>query len=113
MKAIVIAGAALLIGVGTGASAEEPAAPTPPQKVPAEYTVKVEQKGEEQLSDDDIAAATAEENSKRDPVAQENAQAAKRQAEEASAHDTRKRKVCDNIPEKAMRDDPSLRRMCD
>jgi hypothetical protein len=111
MKAIVIAGAVLLMGVGSGAYAEEPAL-TPPKKIPAEYTIKVEQNGEQVLSDDDIAEAIADENAKRDPVAQEHAKAAKREAEESSAHDARKRKVCDNIPEDAMRNDPSLRRMC-
>ena len=111
MNAIVIAGAALLIGVGT-AAAEDPAAPTRPEKIPVEYTVSVEQKGEQQLSDDDIAAAIADENAKRDPVAQENARVQKQQAEDASKHGARMRKVCDSIPEKAMRDDPSLRRMC-
>jgi hypothetical protein len=111
MKAIVIAGAALLVGVGTGAWAEEPAAPAP-KKIPVEYTVKVEQKGEQPLGDEDVAAAIADENAKRDPVAQEHARAAEQQAADESKHHERVRRVCDNIPEKAMRDDPSLRKMC-
>lgn len=52
----------------------------------------------------------AAENARRDPVARQAAQVAKRKADEEQAHAERVGKICDSIPEKAMRDDPSLRR---
>ena len=109
MKAIVIAGVALAMGIGVTAHAgDEPvvvkAAP------PTDVTVKVQ--APQGTSDQDIAAAIAAENARRDPVAQQAAQVAKHKADEEQAHAERVGKICDSIPEKAMRDDPSLRKMC-
>ena len=105
MKAIVIAGVALAMGIGVTAHAgDEPvvvkAAP------PTDVTVKVQ--APQGTSDQDIAA----ENARRDPVARQAAQVAKHKADEEQAHAERVGKICDSIPEKAMRDDPSLRKMC-
>lgn len=108
MKAIVIAGVALAMSVVVNAHAgEEPAVVTIP---PTDVTVKVQ--APQGTSEAEIAAAIASENARRDPAAQEAAQIAKRKADQDDAHGERVSKICDSIPEKAMANDPSLRRMC-
>jgi len=108
MNFIVIAGMALALGGGAAAWAEdEPAVATAP---PAEVTVKVQ--APEGTSEQDIAAAIASESAKREPSAQRAAQAAKQQADADTARSERVAKICDSIPEKSMRDDPSLRKLC-
>lgn len=108
MKAIVIAGVALAMSVGVSARAEdEPAAVKVP---PSEVVVKVDAAAG--TSEQDIAAGIASENARRDPAAQQAARLAKSKADQEQAHAQRLGKVCDSIPEKAMEDDPSLRKMC-
>jgi hypothetical protein len=108
MRLIVIAGMALALGVGAAAWAEdEPAVATAP---PTEVTVKVQ--APEGTSEQDIAAAIASENAKREPGAQHAAQVAKQKADADTARSARVGKICDSIPEKSMRDDPSLRKLC-
>jgi hypothetical protein len=78
---------------------------------PAEhYTVKV--KAGEGVTEQEISAAIEQEKARRDPEAQHAAQVAKQKADADAAHADRVAKICDSIPEKAMRDDPSLRKMC-
>ena len=108
MKALVMVGMALALSVGARAQAED--APVAPKIPPADVTVKVV--APPGTSEQDIAAGIAAENAKRDPAAQQAAQVAKRRAEADQAHAERVAKICDSIPEKAMRDDPSLRKMC-
>jgi hypothetical protein len=108
MKAIVIAGVALAMSVGVNVHAgDEPAAVSIP---PTDVTVKVQ--APQGTSEADIAAAIAAENARRDPAAQQAAQVAKRKADQDEAHTARVSKICDSIPEQAMANDPSLRRMC-
>jgi hypothetical protein len=127
MKLVVIAAVGMALCVGVTAWAEdEPggdeeagtAVQAPLEEVvkhqgppPAEhYTVKV--KAADGVSDQEITAAIEQENARRDPAAQQAAQAAKQKADADAAHAERVAKICDSIPEKAMRDDPSLRKMC-
>ncbi len=111
MRALMIAGAAALLVLAVDASAEDPpAGPTPRVPPPAEITVKVQ--ASEGASDADIAAGIAAENARRDPAAQEAARVAKQKADDDAAHQARVAKICDSIPEKSLRDDPSLRKMC-
>ena len=108
MRAIVIAGVALAMSVGVNVHAgDEPAVVRIP---PTDVTVKVQ--APPGTSDADIAAAIAAENAKRDPAAQHAAQLAKRKTDQDDARAERVSKICDSIPEKAMADDPSLRKMC-
>ena len=121
MKLVVIAAVGLGLCVGVTAWAEdEPgvAVAEPLEEVvkdkapppPAQYTIKV--KAPDGTSEQEIAAAIAQENARLDPAAQHAAQAAKQKADSDAAETARVGKVCDAIPEKAMRNDPSLRRMC-
>lgn len=108
MRAIVIAGVALAMSVGVHAHAgDEPVVVRIP---PTDVTVKVQ--APQGTSEADIAAAIASENARRDPAAQQAAQLAKRKADQDDAHTERVSKICDSIPEKAMANDASLRRMC-
>lgn len=108
MKAIIVLGAALTLGFGATAHAEDQ--PVAPKIPPAEMTVKI--KVPEGINDQDIAAAIAAENAKREPAAQEAARVAKQKAARDEEHAERIGKICDSIPEKALADDASLRRMC-
>jgi len=110
MQHIGIVAAAIVLGFAVGAHAEEQPGLPKPKIPPAEVTVKVD--APEGTSDQDIAAAIAGENAKRDPAAQEAAAVAKQKADADHAHATRVSKVCDSIPDDAMERDPSLRRMC-
>lgn len=111
MRSLMIAGAAALCLAAVGARAEDPpVGPTPRVPPPAEITVKVH--ASDGASDADIAAGIKAENARRDPAAQEAAQVAKHKADEDAAHQARVAKICDSIPEKALADDPSLRKMC-
>ena len=110
MKTIAIAAAlwsASLVGI---ARADEPASMPKPKIPPPEVNVKIV--APEGTSEADIAHGIAEENSRRDPAAQEDARVAKRKAEADEAHHARVSKVCDSIPDDALARDPSLRRMC-
>ena len=109
MKAIVIAGVALALGFWVNAQAGD--APVIAKIPLTDVTVKVN--APQGTSEQDIAAAIASEHAKRDPAAQQAAQVAKRKADQDEAHAERVGKICDSIPEKAMRADPSLRRMCE
>jgi hypothetical protein len=108
MRAVMIAGMVLALGLAVQARAEDQ--PVKPKIPPAEVNVKVN--APDGTSEQDIAAAIKAESDKRDPAAQHAAQVAKHKADEDAAHAERVAKVCDSIPEKAMRDDPSLRKMC-
>ena len=121
MKLVVIAAIGLALCVGVTAWADdEPgtAVQAPLEEVvkhqgppPAErYTVKVE--AGDGVSEQEISAAIAQENARREPEAQHAAQAAQQKADAAAAHAERVGKVCDSIPEKALRNDPSLRKLC-
>jgi hypothetical protein len=110
MHRIHIVAAAVALGFAVAAYAEEQPGLPKPKIPPAEVTVKVD--APEGTSEQDIAAAIAGENAKRDPEAQAAAAAAQQKAEADQAHAMRKSKVCDSISEDAMRRDPSLRRMC-
>jgi hypothetical protein len=103
-------GAALLVATAAGAWESDPPPPVTAQAPPAEIKVKVQ--APEGTSEQEIAEGLAAENAKRDPAAQEAARVAKRKAETDEAHQKRLEKICGGISEKAMRDDPSLRRMC-
>ena len=108
MRTIVIAGAALLVCAGTPTWAEDqPAATKAP---PMDVTVTLD--APKDATEAEIAAALAAENAKHDPVAQQQAQTSKRKPE-AKKPTTSARKICDSIPEKSLRNDPSLRKMCD
>lgn len=110
MRSIVIAGTLLALGVGMPVHAGDApvVAKVPP---PLDVTVKVE--APDGTSEQDIAAAIAGENAKRDPAAREAAQVTKRKADQDEAHNERVSKICESIPDKAMRSDPSLRKMCE
>lgn len=110
MHRIVIVAAAVTFGFAAGAPAEEPPGLPKPKIPPAEITVKIDVP--EGTTEQDVAAAIASENAKRDPAAQDAAAAAKRKADAEAAHAGRVSKVCASISEDAMRRDPSLRRMC-
>lgn len=109
MKTIGIAAALLALSLAAAAQAEdgEPVVVTVPQ---GDVTVTVE--APDGTSEQDIAAAISGEHAKRDPAAQEASQVAKHKAESEQAHAERVARICDSIPEKSMRNDPSLRRMC-
>ncbi len=109
MKAI-IAAAALVIGSAVVAHADDPMPNPTPKMMPPEVRVKIQ--APEGTSEEDIAAGIAAENARRDPAAQAAARGAKAREAETGAHHTRVNKICDSIPEKALADDPSLRRMC-
>ncbi len=107
MKTIAMIGAAAALAIGV----ESWGADLPTPKIPPpEVEVKVDAPAG--TSDQEIAAGIAAENARRDPAAQEAARVADEKAARDEAHAHRKSKVCDNIPEDAMEDDPSLRRMC-
>jgi hypothetical protein len=111
MRVLVIAGAVIALGLGTPAWAEDegaavPKAPPPPEEV----TVKVQ--APEGTSEEAVAAAIAAESARREPGAQHAAQVAKQRADADASHAERVAKICDSIPEKALRDDPSLRKLC-
>jgi hypothetical protein len=121
MKLVVIAAVGLGVCVGVTAWADdEPgtAVQAPLEEVvkhqgpppAAQYTVKV--KTADGVSEQEISAAIEQENARREPDAQHAAQVAKQKADTDAAHASRVAKICDSIPEKAMRDDPSLRKMC-
>ncbi len=111
MKAIMLVGAALLLVVGTQAHGEDQkwttvkAPPGPPN-----VTIKLDAPAD--ASEQEIAAGLAAEQAKHDPIAQQRAEAAKQKAAADEAHTARIRKICDSIPESSMRNDPSLRKMC-
>lgn len=111
MKRMLIAGAALALGVAVTAYAEDPAPQPTPKMMPPEVNVKVQ--APPGTSDADIAAGIRAENAKRDPVAQQQAQAAKAKSEADAAHAERVRKICESISEKSKANDPSLRKMCE
>lgn len=108
MQRIRIAATAFALGIAAGAFAEE--VPGKPEIPPAEMHVTIT--APEGTTDRDITAAIATEQAKRDPAAQAAAAAEKRKADADEAHAKRISRVCDSIPEDAMRRDPSLRRMC-
>ena len=110
MRTIVIAATAVLVGFGAPAWGEDPA--TTPKKAPPPMDVTIKLDAPKDATEAEIAAALAAENAKHDPVARQQADASKQKADADEAHHERLRKVCDSIPEKAMRDDPSLRKMC-
>ena len=110
MRTIVMVGAALLVATTAGAWESDTPPPVTAKAPPAEIKVKVQ--APEGMSEQEIAEGLAAENAKRDPVAQEAARVAKRKAESDEGHHKRVSKICESISEKAMRDDPSLRRMC-
>lgn len=108
MQRIRIVTTAIVLGIAAGAHAgDEMAKPNIP---PAEVNVTI--KADDGTSEQDIAAALASENAKRDPAAKEAAAAQKHKADADAAHAARVGKVCESISEDAMRRDPSLRRMC-
>jgi len=111
MKSIVMVGVMLALGIGMQARADE-SNYTVVKAPPGEPDVTVKVDAPKGTSEQDIAHAIAAENAKRDPAAQEAAKLAKEKAAEDEAHAERVAKICDSIPEKAMRDDPSLRKMC-
>jgi hypothetical protein len=111
MKGMVIVAAALALGIAANAHAEDPAPQPTPKMMPPEVEVKVQ--APPGTSDEDIAAGIRAENAKRDPVAQQQARAAKEKADADAAHAERVRKICESIPEKSKANDPSLRKMCD
>ena len=117
MKLVVIAAVGLGLCVGVTAWADdEPgtAVAAPLEEVvkhkepppPEHYTVKVQ--GADGMTEQEISAAIEQENARREP----GAQVAKQKADAAAEHAGRVAKICDSIPEKALRDDPSLRKMC-
>ena len=110
MRTIVIAAAAMLVGVGAPVWAEDQA--TAPKKAPPPMDVTIKLDAPKDATEAEIAAALAAENAKHDPVAKQQAESSKRKADEDEAHHERIRKICDSIPEKSFRDDPSLRKMC-
>jgi hypothetical protein len=122
MKSIIVVGVMLTLGVGARAWAEEVPPGVTVEQQGDKYTVTKAPPGEPDVtikvdapkgtSEQEIAAAIAKENAARDPVAQQAAKAAKEKAAEDEAHHERVAKICDSIPEKAMHDDPSLRKMC-
>lgn len=107
MNRIRIVTTAIVLGIAVGAHADEIVKPKIP---PAEVNVTI--KAEDGATEQDIAAAIAGENAKRDPAAQAAAAASKRKSDADAAHAARVGKVCDSITEDAMQRDPSLRRMC-
>lgn len=108
---VLLAGAALALGiVGHGWAEDPPPQPTPKMMPPEVHVKVVAPPG---TSDEDIAAGIRAENAKRDPVAQQQAQAAKEKADADAAHAERVRKVCEGISDRAKANDPSLRKMCD
>lgn len=110
MRSIVIAATAVLMSVGAPAWGEDQA--TAPKKAPPPMDVTVTLDAPKDATEAEIAAALAAENAKHDPVARQQADVAKRQADADEAHHERVKKVCDSIPEKSLRNDPSLRKMC-
>ena len=110
MRTIVMVGAALLVATAAGAWESDAPPPVTAKAPPAEIKVKVQ--ASEGTSEQEIAEGLAAENAKRDPAAQEAARVAKRKAATEEGHQKRLSKICESISEKAMRDDPSLRRMC-
>ena len=108
MHRIRIVTTAIVLGIAASAHAGDEM--VKPEIPPAEVNVTI--KAGDGTSEQDIAAAIARENAKRDPAAQQAAAAAKQKADADSAHAARVSKVCDSISEDAMRRDPSLRRMC-
>jgi hypothetical protein len=122
MKSIIVVGVVLALGAGARAWAEDvPPGVTVEQKgdnysvvkaPPGEPDVTIKVDAPKGTSEQDIAHAIAAENAKRDPAAQEAAKVAKEKEAADHAHAERIAKICDSIPEKAMRDDPSLRKMC-
>lgn len=110
MKSIVMVGVVLALSTAVPAFAEDNY--TVVKAPPGEPDVSVKVDAPKGTSEQDIAHAIAAENAKRDPAAQQAAQVAKRKADEDQAHAERISKICDSIPERAMRDDPSLRKMC-
>jgi hypothetical protein len=121
MKWIIVVGAVLALGIGTRTWAEETATGgtiteqneyTTVKAPPGEPDVTIKVDAPKGMSEQDIAHAIAKENAERDPAAQQADKVAKAKAAEDKAHAERVAKICDSIPEKAMRDDPSLRKMC-
>jgi hypothetical protein len=116
MRTIVMLGPALVMAavMATAAEAWETDAPAPVtvKAPPGASEIKVTVKASEGATEQDIAEGIAAENAKRDPAAQEASRIAKRKAESDEAHQKRVSKICESISEKAMEDDPSLRRMC-
>ncbi len=111
MRTILVIGAALLMATAAEAWENDPPPRVTAKAPPAEIKVKVQTA--EGTSEQDVAAGIAAESAKRDPAAQEAARVAKRKAEAEEAHNRRISKICESISEEAMKDDPSLRRMCD
>jgi hypothetical protein len=112
MRTIVMLGAALLMASAAEAWESDPPAPVTAKAPPGASEIKVKVQASEGATEQEIAEGIAAENAKRDPAAQEAARVAKRKAESDEAHHKRVSKICDSISEKAMEDDPSLRRMC-
>ena len=108
----IVAAAVLALGFATPTHAEEDSTYTTVKAPPGAPDITVKVDAPKGTSEEDIAAAIAIEKAKRDPEAQAQAKASKEKAAEDKAHAERMAKICDSIPEKAMRDDPSLRRMC-
>lgn len=106
MRTILMVGAALLMA--TAAAAWEGDTPPPVQVKGAPAEIKVKVQAPEGVSEQEITEGLAAEKAKRDPAAR----VAKQKAETEEAHQKRLSKICESITEKAMRDDPSLRRMC-
>jgi hypothetical protein len=110
MRTIVTIGATLLLATTVLAWESDPPPRVTVKAPPAEIKVKVQ--ASDGATEQEIAEGIAAENAKRDPAAQAAARVAERKAESDEAHQKRVSKICDSISEKAMRNDPSLRRMC-